>query len=584
MSDFLNGLPYTNFHELNASWFMDTVKRIAAEYDSVVANVAAQDAKIAELSDYVYTVMRDRFPAEVASAMEKYAANGDLERWVSEYINAKREFKASVSDGTQDAIIRVVNSYIKNNDKLMYMHTMHDGYTEGPAEMPNGTWLSHGYNWLDITHQGTDNKGCDTAGNRFPSSDSSSDEREGYAINCSAFVQLVLMGIPYEASRYATNFMDANGGSFTGVGAAGYCVDLFNGDYNNQETIDNYRLADQIYDAFLTMGQAEATNDRFTNLAPGDIVFHDDGDGNIDHCGVVLAKTGRQYDITDDQNGLYLIADAGNQGYPIRACLWYSAGISGGAYNIHYWTHVAHPMYDAVPMSAAKTYGVVQYANAHIDIKGEYFAGQIVTVDFDYNGSNNVRLRPDNQALPLPGYVLSYVNKNGHVRAITPLLVPSAKDSERFNPLFPPDSIALEFTTGEVSNIMITDGLGPAAPVEVTVSTYTNDDSVLWDDLITAMQPLQAVDLGKREFPIVIRNVHGYSVQGTALSGDELTGTLSMYKGGSSASASVYYVGQFNNAAGRILFYGARNYASPVVQTIKTAYWDFANGFQIVTT
>lgn len=584
MSDFLNGLPYNNFHEHNASWFMTQTKHVLDMYASVQEEMARVIARVDELQKYIIRVFHDNFPAAVAEALDKYVQTGEVQQWINEWLSTCSLKRAQLSEGTHAALLRVVDSYMRNTNELMYMHNGRDNLPLGPYNKgtdDNPDWESRGYSWLGVNHVITYNYGCQPDGTKWKVDDVVSNNRQGLAINCSSFVIACLMGIPYELSRYRTGLGESNS-PITGVGAAGYCVDVFRGNYD-EAYINDHKLSWHLYRDFAAAGMGEPINDMLTNIGPGDVVFHTDAEtGEISHCGIVLAVTGIEAQAEDHDHPMAIIADCANTQYPIRVAPYYYEGISSGAYDIKYYDHVAHPDYGQVPVQNARTVGSALAGTGYISFQDDFHIGQLLCLEFNVDDSNSsLNLYPDQVGSRLPGMVIAY--KHGrHVKALVPILNKSPR--YLFNPLGAPEEVQVRFNGSTVHDLIITDGLGPAEPIIVAAPAHTEEssDDDLWETVFSTIAPAPG-DVSSRCFDVIVDGCVGFKIGNFNLP-RAIRGTISTYKASSSEGAKATVTGTFQTAgitsgdpdAGLITVYGlVQPDADYIVTDINTTFTSY---------
>ena len=587
MSEFLNGLPYTNFHELNASWFMRKVKEVLDMYGDVNVSVIELGAKVAELTEYVEHVFRDNFPAAVAEAMQQYVQDGSLAQWVQDWLSSSALKRSNCSVGTQAAIMRVVDSYMQHNNDLMYMHTRHSGdpagiHNYGTDEEPE--WESRGYGPFWIEYDIDQNKGCNASGTAWQTDTNSGVDRTGYAINCSEFVLSVLMGIPYECSRYTDPTAHPTV-AIPGAGAAGYCVDPWNGDYSSENLQAHITTRDMFAD-LQASGRLEPINNALDNLGPGDVVFTNaTGEArHTTHCGIVLAKTmTAPYDDEGHRRALYLIADCANTMFPVRILPYF---YETDLYNLkNTWQYVAHLDYQTVPVQPSRLIVTADRAYNHMDITGSFHVGQVVTIEFDYTGSSRIDLYngPEDTdhkwRLSAP---IDCWNNTGttHIKALVPLF--STAGNYFFNPLHPISNMTMSFSGEEITNVRVYDGLGEPGALEITVTPHEDaaDESQIWEDIISGVMPHKD-DVSKRTIPVLVKGTNGYDVDtGVHVGSPSLSGTVTLYRSSANALSDVNIYAELYAPALKIVLYSVATVQSGIT-SLTVGYVDYTDDFTL---
>lgn len=90
MSDFFNKYPYTDFHELNLDWILETVKRIAAEWAETLTEWHDTQEEWQQLYNYVHDYFDNLdVQAEINIKLDEMALDGSLATAVQPIIESK---------------------------------------------------------------------------------------------------------------------------------------------------------------------------------------------------------------------------------------------------------------------------------------------------------------------------------------------------------------------------------------------------------------------------------------------------------------------------------------------------------------
>lgn len=321
--------PYTNFHDLNLDWIIKQVQTLTNKVETLSEEVGDVDVTQA-VNDKIDSMVQD----------------GTIQAFFDQ-----KQTTSGLSTGTLQAIWECIKSYLRNKSNLAY-HTTEGGdnawnYENGPAVVQ------------------------DEFGNT------------GLAINCSSFLHLIMAGVPYEYSMY-----NAQNGKHNIFGAAGYCYNIY-GETVTADNYTNYRFVRQMLPRFFDLGLAEYTNDDFSNIGPGDILFFTNtGIYQADkatHIAIVLSPAYIEYEFGSTK-GMYLIAECVSESTCIvTRVITCENLVSRGVFA------VAHPIWQHLPERPVEKLMDVKYfsggsfndARAYDDL----YAMDIVTLDFDYEPS-----------------------------------------------------------------------------------------------------------------------------------------------------------------------------------------------------
>lgn len=183
----------------------------------------------------------------------------------------------SPSNGTMQALYRNIHSYIKHGYELVYMHGIANAF-------------SYGYE----VERHTNDFG-----------------REGFAINCTCFTMLNILGVDYEHSRY--NIPDSQYQPNI-MGSSGYCFNPY-GEAITPENFELYSTAPKMCQRMFDLGIAEYVSPDLTNVYPGDVIFN--YTGNVEnptpadayHSRIVLA-TNLSMQSSGGTEPLLMVAEA----------------------------------------------------------------------------------------------------------------------------------------------------------------------------------------------------------------------------------------------------------------------------------
>lgn len=110
-------------------------------------------------------------------------------------------------------------------------------------------------------------------------------------LDCSGFVEMVSMGVPYAYSRFV---LTSTGDRVNRMGLGGYCFDIYDGNQTIRAT-NNIALTNEKAEWFRDNGMGYYPNQQMNNIKPGDVFFSYDPNSlqpyrwlNISHCGIVV--------------------------------------------------------------------------------------------------------------------------------------------------------------------------------------------------------------------------------------------------------------------------------------------------------
>lgn len=524
MADFLNEFPYTNFHELNASWILDKVKTASDEWASSQETIADLQSAVTELKSY----LKDNLDSSAYAYMAELDADGTLLSWVQSYMTATKHQQAQISDGTLNALIKTARTYLENTASLMYMHKCKSDETNYPGVLHdystdplNPDYESRGYNALMLGQSITSGEGGTTAGVTWKTTDDASIARTGKAINCSTYANLLLLGIPYQMSRYV-NSNDTDNTKLQYLGGAGYCVNLWKGDIDgsNCEDFDTARL---MYKAFYEADQAELIAPDYSNVSPGDVVFCGSGSAEpasagIYHVGIVLGKTDYQArsDQTSNATPVLLITECLNQQWCIQNNMyWAHAEDNVVSFRyIYKWTHVAHPSWPEVPMEEGELVAQWSYSSNGIARQGveNVINGEVLTVEFDFDGAQTAQIRPNNRSR-YDDQLTAYTKPHGigyahHVRG----LVVADINQEAYSPDYTISDIALS-SNEPIKHAIIYRGLRPGTALKHTLSASMALPAALNE--VPALKFINANSRGQAKYHLEYTIPENYTITAT---------------------------------------------------------------------
>lgn len=193
------------------------------------------------------------------------------------------DIPVSANNGVMNAIWDVVKSYLHHNNDLVYGHAYGHKLEDGSDDPESGGNAMHyevGVQPLTLTRNvGTNENPVIVT-------------KTGKCINCSTFVHLVLLGVPYEKSMYNPYYNDLRHNC---INTVPYSFNLWGEDIT-EENYDKHMYTWNMAKRFEELGLGFKPNKNFSNLAPGDVVFFSAGKDfnddlkNINHVGIVMAK------------------------------------------------------------------------------------------------------------------------------------------------------------------------------------------------------------------------------------------------------------------------------------------------------
>lgn len=107
---FTNKYPYTDFHELNLSWLLETVKDIIKEVDSLDEWKVQHEAEYEELKSFYDAIVSGNFPPDMYDALHKWVVDnaasiiGDLVKLVFFGLTDDGYFVAYIPETWDDVI------------------------------------------------------------------------------------------------------------------------------------------------------------------------------------------------------------------------------------------------------------------------------------------------------------------------------------------------------------------------------------------------------------------------------------------------------------------------------------------------
>ena len=228
---------------------------------------------------------------------------------------------STITHGTLQALNEVVSSYIRQNENIVYAHKHDRG---GLPEDDTKTYGNSAMVYNDKPERVT----------------SVQYGRTGWACNCTTFVLLCLMGVPFEYSAYVEENL-LNGKSYNHLGKAGYCFNIY-GEEITEENFEDWYNTRRMYDRFKELNCAEPITSDYSNVNVGDVVWFspdakmsDTEQKKIDeigHVGIVMSVLNRFKD-GDSSAPVLVIAECTSATYTIK-CKAYSSSslITKGVY------------------------------------------------------------------------------------------------------------------------------------------------------------------------------------------------------------------------------------------------------------
>lgn len=269
----------------------------------------------------------------------------------------------SPSNGTLQALYDCIHSYIKHGSEINYKSSVANGMSYG----------------MDPYHGPGD-----------------VDTQSRYAMNCTCFVLLNILGVDWDHSRYKI------GGSGNVLGAMGYCYNPW-GEKITGTNYSKYNTSYTLCERMIELGLAELVAPDFSNVYPGDVIFNindtwdralypypdpnppEDADQTtkVHHCRIVL-QTG----LSDPEEGrsIMVTAECATKIRPIvlRGQTLANLGSVTWVAHIPYQTVVEHPVKQRgityrVPSGTQSTPGSVKLEQLY-----DTYAGGMLTLEFDF--------------------------------------------------------------------------------------------------------------------------------------------------------------------------------------------------------
>lgn len=219
----------------------------------------------------------------------------------------------TMTHGTLQALNEVVSSYLRQNENIVYAHK------HGKGGLPEDASKTYG-----DTAMVYDKKPEWVNSVQFA-------PRAGWACNCSTFVNMCLLGVPFEYSAYTEENL-VNGKTYNHLGKAGYCFNLY-GEEITEDNYEEYYNTQRMYRRFKELGRAEKIAYDYSNVNVGDVVFFapdasftDDEETiikEVGHVGVVMSVLNR-YKENNRYEPVLVVAECTSAPYPIK-CKAYSS-------------------------------------------------------------------------------------------------------------------------------------------------------------------------------------------------------------------------------------------------------------------
>ena len=433
-----NNLNYTNFKMEIAQKINDFTNLLELRLKGMDKNIESTIKAIKEnLSDSVIEIVSNmKDTGELSQAI--MTALGDYTSILNEVL--AKETSAGESrtapQGTLQKIIEVATSYLRHNNELVYAHKHNDKELEG-KDYANSAFI------LDGEVEGYPRY---INGKLVPTNQYG---RTGKAINCSTFALLVMMGVPYEQSRY--NAENAS----NKFGSAGYCFNVWR-DVVTQENYELYYNTRRLYERLAYLGCGCKILPDYSNVSAGDLVFYAPADkdengivikegGTVDqigHVGVVLA-THCSYGISNDSTPKLLIGESTSDYNTIQFNTYTIQDLKD-----KYVCFVGKPAYQFIPQQESEVlYKCNVSLNSYAQLRDyDLYNGEVVTLEFDYHptslenfltmyiqreGSSQVQLYRNNKLKAFTQFTnVNELNRTYHMIITIPLVFTPEKDTD----------------------------------------------------------------------------------------------------------------------------------------------------------
>lgn len=350
----------------------------------------------------------------------------------------------SADHGVMQNIYEVVKSYLHNNDNLVYAHSVGSGNAE---EGTNAMDYVNGAERITLTR--------------------TSGSKTGWCINCSTFVHLVLLGVPYDKSMYNPHYNDMKHNC---LNSAPYSFNMWGEDIT-ADNYKNYLYSFNMAKRFRELGLGFKPNANYSNLRAGDVVFFQRSDpkntndelDDVYHVAIVLAKHQGEYKEGDYSTVLYTFAEVMSS--PDSLVTVRTIGMDSKQLKNRRVCYIGRPNYNTAP-DGKRCIGYKKGALAedpsvttdytfnvsHLDLRSQ----DIVTLCFDYTPTST------------DGYIQLYCNGKAVKRYTTGVTLNKITEAE----------------IGHTKRMML--------PIRITDS---ESNSVLGDDVITKVDRLLLVSM-----------------------------------------------------------------------------------------
>lgn len=259
--------PHTRNYDSDLGFLIKLYKELLSQYSSIQEAIKGLEKDIEKIKKLDLT-------DECRKIINEMLESGRFEQLIAEYFE-NRAVPSSCDISTLQSIYRCIHTYLDHQHEISYITTS-EGHNSWDYE--NGPEV--------ITNPETG--------------------KTGWAIQCSNFVHLITYGVRYIDSMYNQRNQLHNR-----LGGAGYMYDLYKGTLDGHWR--DFRFVRDMLPEYIRQGLAEPTNEHFSNIKPGDILFFNntfDGEpSSATHVGIILSGPYCEYQ-QGTARGIYLLAEA----------------------------------------------------------------------------------------------------------------------------------------------------------------------------------------------------------------------------------------------------------------------------------